>query len=162
MSLIVVKYTNLALSIAHIRSQRSIISLPEAKSDPFSLPLIRKRWPKPLQWMTPWSRWLCEYKKLDATTSSPQDGQLRYPCNNGSSQFKHILAPNIPFALFERSVWSGTGIMKWYRLLETGWWLHPAHKEFIKSGTQIKRNSICRMPSRYIQKEVIRHQLHIV
>lgn len=45
-----------------IRSQRSMISLPQRYLDPPSIPLIQSRWPNPLQWINPCKRWVWRSK----------------------------------------------------------------------------------------------------
>jgi hypothetical protein len=102
---------------------------PRSELEPFSLPLIRNKCPKPLQWITPCRRWLCKSRNLPISPgSSPHEGHLRNLVTMGSLQLGHCscaLAPPwarfIPANLRDRSdVCSGAGIMKWYRMLETG------------------------------------------
>lgn len=128
-----------------------MISLPEAKLEPFSLPLIRNKCPKPLQWITPCRRWLCKSRNLPISPgSSPHEGHLRNLVTMGSLQLGHCscaLAPPwprfIPANLRDRSdVCSGAGIMKWYRMLETGWWLHPASNQHNHEVTTTLSHSI--------------------
>ena len=142
---------HLARSMAHMRSQRSTSSRPDARTDPFSLPFTHRRWPNPLQWRTPWRRWVWRSSILPDTAATLQREHVEAICATGSWQLGQTLPHKSWAVIFVvvivddgddwswscssfvlavanpsgRSPISGAGIMKWYRRFEIKWWLHP-------------------------------------
>lgn len=65
----IVFYTYLTWSTLHRRSQNSIKSQPIKVFEPLSRPLILRRWPYPLAWITPCNKWVESSNWMRASSS---------------------------------------------------------------------------------------------
>lgn len=112
-----------------------MISEPVKTLEPPSLPLTKSRWPNPLEWTTPWSRWVLssnwEYTQSSIssvviTVSHPLHLDSDDMCDHRLPHLLHDLwYPSAGLLLLALMI-------KWYRFLQTGCPPQPTTRHWLQ------------------------------